>query len=104
MHFNGKKEKRRVMNETKYRYLLFAFDSHEAGGGMEDLIFKFNTLKDIVSFEYQNFYHYQLVDTSDFSFKEFTTNIVYHVGDDDIEEIIERRREEFINWLTRELV
>ena len=30
-----------------YRYLLFASQYYEAGGGMDDLVFKFNTVEEL---------------------------------------------------------
>ncbi|GLO66188.1 hypothetical protein [Oceanobacillus kimchii] len=90
--------------ETNYRYLLFAYDSHEAHGGMEDLIFKFNSLKELATdFEFKDLYNYQLVDTSDFSYKEYTNSVIYRVGEDSYEEIVKRRKQELIRWLVEEL-
>ena len=83
-----------------YKYLLFAFREYEASGGMDDLVFKFNTFDEIINkYEFKDLYYNQLVDTRDFSVKEFTTNIMYHVGVDDYESIKQSRKEEFINWI-----
>ena len=49
------------MNYTAYRYLLFAFDDHESYGGMNDLVFKFNTFDEFINnYEYKDLYYYQL--------------------------------------------
>lgn len=92
------------MNYTAYRYLLFAFDSHESSGGMYDLVFKFNTFDEFINnYKYKDLHYYQLVNTADFSFKEFNTSIVYQIGIDDYNKIKKQREEEFINWVRKQV-
>lgn len=92
------------MNYTDYKYLLFAFDSHESYGGMEDLVFKFNTLDEFKDdFIYKDLYIYQLVDTKDFSFKEFSSNIIYRVGTDDYSLIKSKREIQLLKWIESQL-
>lgn len=92
------------MNYTAYRYLLFAFDDHESYGGMNDLVFKFNTFDEFINnYEYKDLYYYQLVDTTDFSFKEFNTSIIYHAGMDDYDKIKKQREKEFIEWVRKQI-
>lgn len=88
-----------------YKFLLFAFDSYESLGGMDDLVFKFNTFEELVkNYEYKDLYNYQLVFTSDFSFKEFNTSITHRVGVDDYNEIKKTRKEELFNWISLQII
>lgn len=87
-----------------YKYLLFAFDSHESGGGMEDLVFKFNTISELINnYDFKDLYIYQLVDTKDFSYKEYISKIINRVGIDDYKEIKDKRRDAFIEWITLQI-
>jgi hypothetical protein len=83
-----------------YKYLLFEFEAHESAGGMDDLVLKFNTYDDFINnYKFKDVDFKQLVDTSDFSFKEFYTNISHHWNIDDYKITKKAREEEFANWI-----
>lgn len=87
-----------------YKYLLFAFDSYESCGGMSDLAFKFNTLDELINnYVFEDLYIYQLVDVKDFTYKEYSPKIIYHVGVDDYNEVKDKRRKDFIDWVTLQI-
>jgi len=87
----------------KYKYLLFGVDEHSGLGGMYDLIVKFNTFDDIKNCVFVDFDEFQLVETEDFSYLEFSTKIIYHDGVDDYGEIQEKRKVEFLDWIKKML-
>lgn len=90
--------------KLNHRYLLFAYDPHEAFGGIEDFLFGFNNYDDFAEkFEYKDLYIWQLVNTEDFSYKEFSTNIMYRVGKDDFLEISKKRSVEITNWINKNI-
>lgn len=56
----------------KYKYLLFGFDPHESFGGIDDLIKKFNTYDEFIKdYKHADYYCYQLVETEEFTYKDF---------------------------------
>ncbi len=89
----------------KYKYLLFGFDPHEAIGGMDDLVKKFNSYDEFIEdYTHADYYCYQLVETNNFTYKEFSTKIIWHMGSDNSAVIKEKRKNEFLDWIKKELV
>jgi hypothetical protein len=87
-----------------YKYLLFEFEAHEASGGMDDLVLKFNTYDDFINnYNFKDVDFKQLVDTSNFSFKEFYTNISHRWNIDDYKITKKAREEEFVNWISTQI-
>ena len=89
----------------KYKYLLFGFDPHEAVGGMDDLIKVFSTYDEFIkNYNHVDYYCYQLLETKDFTYKEFSTKIVRYLGSNNSATFKKEREDEFLEWIKKELV
>ncbi len=85
---------------TLYKYLLFQGDNHYPYGGMDDLVLKFNTYEEFISnYNFCLCSWYQLVYTEDFSYVEFTSKILWHIDKESRDEIISKRKPEFLEWV-----
>jgi hypothetical protein len=90
-----------------YKYLLFAYVPRFGGkGGMNDLILKFNSHKELV-FSFNDLllptdamysYHYQLVNTNGFITEEFISKSGYEREGKDSVKITMDRIGELQNW------